>query len=92
MFLKPMEVTMPTLHISRVIGLPGETVQISGPVTHIGRTGLRESHITLFRLRLNDKYETRQYFQQTNQIECTRNTTRNFSTPHDDTGTKCSAF
>ncbi len=33
----------------------------------------------------DDKYETRQYFQQTNQIECTRNTTRNFSTPHDDT-------
>lgn len=33
----------------------------------------------------DDKFESRQYFQQTNQIECTRNTTRNFSTPHDDT-------
>ena len=33
----------------------------------------------------DDKYESRQYFQQTNQIECTRNTSRNFSTPHDDT-------
>ena len=33
----------------------------------------------------DDKYETRQYFQQTNQIECSRNTTRNFSTPHSDT-------
>lgn len=33
----------------------------------------------------DDKYEARQYFQQTNQIECTRNTYRNFSTPHNDT-------
>lgn len=33
----------------------------------------------------DDKYEARQYFQQTNQIECTRNTSRNFSTPHNDT-------
>ena len=33
----------------------------------------------------DDKYETRQYFQQTNQIECSRNTSRNFSTPHSDT-------
>ena len=32
-----------------------------------------------------DDYTARQYFQQTNQIECTRNTMRNFSTPHDDT-------
>ena len=29
MYLKPMEVMMQHLHISRVIGLPGETVQIS---------------------------------------------------------------
>lgn len=34
---------------------------------------------------VNDEYTARQYFQQTNQIECTRNTMRNFSTPHDDT-------
>ena len=34
---------------------------------------------------VDDKYGARQYFQQTNQIECTRNTTRNFSTPHNDT-------
>ncbi|MCQ2179114.1 MAG: glycoside hydrolase family 127 protein [Bacteroidales bacterium] len=33
----------------------------------------------------DDRYETRQYFQQTNQIECSRNTSRNFSTPHSDT-------
>ena len=32
-----------------------------------------------------DDFTARQYFQQTNQIECTRNTMRNFSTPHDDT-------
>ena len=32
-----------------------------------------------------DDFSARQYFQQTNQIECTRNTMRNFSTPHDDT-------
>lgn len=32
-----------------------------------------------------DDYTARQYFQQTNQIECTRNTMRVFSTPHDDT-------
>ena len=32
-----------------------------------------------------DDYTARQYFQQTNQVECTRNTMRNFSTPHDDT-------
>ena len=34
---------------------------------------------------ITDDYTARQYFQQTNQIECTRNTMRNFSTPHDDT-------
>lgn len=34
---------------------------------------------------ITDDYSARQYFQQTNQIECTRNTMRNFSTPHDDT-------
>ena len=33
----------------------------------------------------NDAYTARQYFQQTNQIECSRNTMRVFSTPHDDT-------
>lgn len=33
----------------------------------------------------DDNYMSRQYFQQTNQIECSRNTDRNFSTPHDDT-------
>lgn len=33
----------------------------------------------------NDDYTARQYFQQINQIECSRNTMRNFSTPHDDT-------
>lgn len=32
-----------------------------------------------------DDYMARQYFQQTNQIECTRNSYRSFSTPHDDT-------
>ena len=32
-----------------------------------------------------DDFTARQYFQQTNQIECTRNTYRMFSTPHDDT-------
>ena len=32
-----------------------------------------------------DDYMARQYFQQTNQIECTRNSYRMFSTPHDDT-------
>ena len=32
-----------------------------------------------------DDYTARQYFQQTNQIECSRNTMRTFSTPHDDT-------
>ena len=32
-----------------------------------------------------DDFMARQYFQQTNQVECTRNTMRNFSTPHDDT-------
>ena len=34
---------------------------------------------------VTDDFTARQYFQQTNQIECTRNTMRNFSTPHDDT-------
>ena len=34
---------------------------------------------------VNDTFTARQYFQQTNQIECSRNTMRNFSTPHDDT-------
>ena len=34
---------------------------------------------------VTDDFSARQYFQQTNQIECTRNTMRNFSTPHDDT-------
>ncbi len=33
----------------------------------------------------SDDYSSRQYFQQTNQIECSRNTYRNFSTPHSDT-------
>lgn len=32
-----------------------------------------------------DDYTARQYYQQVNQIECTRNTHRTFSTPHDDT-------
>ena len=32
-----------------------------------------------------DGFTARQYFQQANQIECTRNTMRDFSTPHDDT-------
>ena len=32
-----------------------------------------------------DDFSARQYFQQVNQIECSRNTQRNFSTPHDDT-------
>lgn len=32
-----------------------------------------------------DDYMYRQYYQQTNQIECTRNTYRMFSTPHTDT-------
>ena len=34
---------------------------------------------------VTDDFTARQYFQQVNQIECTRNTMRNFSTPHDDT-------
>ena len=34
---------------------------------------------------VTDDFTARQYFQQTNQVECTRNTMRNFSTPHDDT-------
>ena len=34
---------------------------------------------------VTDDFSARQYFQQTNQVECTRNTMRNFSTPHDDT-------
>lgn len=34
---------------------------------------------------VTDDFMARQYFQQTNQIECTRGTYRNFSTPHDDT-------
>ncbi len=34
---------------------------------------------------IKDDFTARQYFQQTNQIECTRNTTRVFSTPHGDT-------
>ncbi len=34
---------------------------------------------------IKDDFTARQYFQQVNQIECSRNTMRNFSTPHDDT-------
>ena len=34
---------------------------------------------------VRDDFTARQYFQQTNQIECSRNTMRLFSTPHDDT-------
>ena len=34
---------------------------------------------------IKDDFTARQYFQQVNQIECSRNTMRNFSTPHEDT-------